>query len=359
MKNIFLKAYLKRNLGDDLFIKIICERYKDFFIINNDPKYDYTNISDNLKSNTSKIKKVFYKVIEKVKNTSNFQEKKIISMCDLWVTIGGSIFIENSNYKKQTANLLNIYDNKLDKLILGANFGPYKSEEFKKTIENGIFKKCLDVSFRDTSSYKLFSHLPNIRYNPDIILSLGTEKIQIKNNKKVIISVIDCTDRNINKDKYENKIIEFINYFFTNNYEIILMSFCQYEKDERAIKSILKKIRNKQIKGQVKKYFYRKNIDEAINLIASSSIIVGSRFHANILGLKFNKVVIPIAYSDKTINALNDLGYKSKIYDARNIDDIKIDSEFEQNLKYKCDVSEKIKQSENHFSILDTILERR
>ena len=33
-----------------------------------------------------------------------------------------------------------------------------------------------------------------------------------------------------------------------------------------------------------------------------------------------NKKIIPIAYSDKTINALKDLGYNGKIYDIRALD---------------------------------------
>ena len=44
------------------------------------------------------------------------------------------------------------------------------------------------------------------------------------------------------------------------------------------------------------------DIEEALNIMGDCQIVIGTRFHANILGLLLGKTVIPIAYSDKTIN---------------------------------------------------------
>ena len=47
-KNILLNAYLSKNLGDDLFIKLITERYNENFIAYATTKYS-KNIFPNLK----------------------------------------------------------------------------------------------------------------------------------------------------------------------------------------------------------------------------------------------------------------------------------------------------------------------
>ena len=103
-------------------------------------------------------------------------------------------------------------------------------------------------------------------------------------------------------------------------------------------------------------YFYRGNIVEALNKIADSQIVVGTRFHANILGLIMKKTIIPIAYSDKTINVLKDMNYKGKIFDIRDIGNFNIDSLDEQDLFYKYDVSFQKEDSEKQFEKLDEII---
>ncbi|MCX4364230.1 MAG: polysaccharide pyruvyl transferase family protein [Bacilli bacterium] len=360
MKKVYLKAYLKRNLGDDLFLKILCERYNCSFIINNNPRIKYKGFCNNLTSNNSLIIYSIYKLLSMFFQDYNFLEKRIARKCDLMVTIGGSIFIENSaQSQEQLKRICDIYNLKIDKLILGANFGPYKTKEFKQVIEQKIFNNCIDISFRDNYSYKLFSSLANVRSNPDIIFSLNINKLTLKNEKKVVISVINCKNRDIDSKMYENKIVELIKYFDSEEYETVLMSFCQYEGDEEAIENIFDKIKYEKFKKNISKYFYRNDIDQALEVLAKSSIIVGSRFHANILGLKMKKIIVPIAYSDKTVNALNDLGYKGKIYDARNLNCFVLNDEFKKNLKYKCDVSNVVFESEKHFEKLDSILPRR
>lgn len=360
MKKVYLKAYLKKNLGDDLFLKIICERYNCLFVVNNNPKIKYNGMCNNLISNNSLFRYSFYKLISIIFKDYNFFEKKLVKKCDLMVTIGGSIFIENiAQSEEQLNRMCDIYSLNIDKLILGANFGPYKTNEFRNVIEQNIFCNCIDVSFRDKYSYNLFSSLANVRCNPDIIFSLNINKLKLRSEKKVVISVINCKDRNIDSEVYENKIVELIKYFDNEKYETVLMSFCQYEGDEEAINAIFEKIKYEKFNKKVSKYFYRGDIDQALEVLAESNIIVGSRFHANILGLKMKKKILPIAYSDKTINALKDLGYKGKIYDARNLNDFILNDDFKKNINYICDVSNQVLESEKHFEKLDSILFRR
>ena len=196
--------------------------------------------------------------------------------------------------------------------------------------------------------------MPNVRYAPDIVFTLDTSKINISEEKKVIISVIDCENK-LDKqyqEKYENMIKEMIQFFVDNEYKVGLMSFCKRENDEVAIERILNSI-DEDTKQKVEKYFYDGNVEEALDYIAQSQVVVGTRFHANILGLLLGKTVIPVIYSNKTTEFLRDIQFEGKTID------IKGDCKFNltlDDLKYKKDVTKEIEKAQEQFKALDKLL---
>jgi len=350
MKNVKLNMYLRKNLGDDLFLKIILERYPNtmFHIQSNInyknnflKKYKNVKIYSGIKN---KIINFIYLITNKNKKMFHYIKNK----CDLMITLGGSMFIEKNipeNLLKKELNNLYLNDNK-PYYIIGSNFGPYNNDYYKKTYEE-IFKKACTVNFREEYSYNLFKNLDNIKFYPDIVFSLDVDEITIKNQKQVTFSVM-----NIKNEIYFEKMIDLINYFISINYKINLVSFCKYEGDEKAIKKIMKKLNNKNINV----YFYRGNIDKILNVFAKSNIIVGTRFHANILGLLLNKTVIPIAYSNKTLNVFEDLNFKGKIIDINKIEEFNVSDINELDLNYKLDIDKFKIESHKHFKELDKIL---
>lgn len=344
MKKIYLKAYLKHNLGDDLFVYIIANRYKNVTF------KTILNKNYNLNINNLDVCKTGFrsKLITLISLKKYSLERLLMKKSDASVLIGGSLFIEKKNElsKKYYLGEGHPY------YIMGSNFGPYKTKQYYDKIYN-MLKDANDVCFRDKYSYDLFKTLDNVRIAPDIVFSFDASRfINNDSKKKVVISVIDCTNRNIknNKEKYENKIIEMINYFQSNDYKVTLMSFCKYEGDEKAIDSIISKVNN------VEKYYYNGDLNGALGLLGESDIIVGSRFHANILGLVMNKTIIPIAYSDKTINTLNDINFKGRILDIRNIDEFDVSTLSDLDLNYKLNIDKYRKEAEKHFKELDRFL---
>lgn len=350
---VLVKSYAVNNLGDDLFIKILCERYKnhEFTVIT--PFYNgcFYGI-DNLHLVKNKILFYLDKVLKKFIFKYSLVEMLLKKRNDILVFIGGSIFIQNSNIETFKKSCVFYEKNYIPYYILGCNVGPFYSDDYVNVLKNDIYKNAENVSFRDSYSYSLFKDMMNTHLYPDIVLGLNF-KNDIKIEKKVVISVIDVKRKmgletaNI----YEQKIIELISLLKDKDYSITLMSFCKSEGDEIAINRILANCPYK-----LNKYFYRGNIDEALEEIASSSIIVGSRFHANILGLVFNKTIIPFSYSEKTDNMLKDLKYNGKIIDIKRIEEFDVTTITENDLVYKINIDSYRKEAFNHFHSLDKVL---
>ncbi len=342
---IYINAYLAENLGDDLFIKILTEKY---------PNHKFYSISRGFKNYTKNNLKVYsntyiFRVLKK------FQlEKYLANRYDLVVSIGGSMYIENNDSKRDFSLGKNKY------YVLGSNFGPYKTQEYFNNIHN-FFEKAEDVVFREKYSYELFKDLPNVRYASDIVFNLNTEKIKNTNRKKVIFSIISCKYKmGIEYQKqYEEKMIEMIKYFNQNGYEICLMSFCKAEDDEEAIEEIIKKCTD-DLKQKIEKYYYRGNVEEALDIIGDASVMVGSRFHANIVALLLGKKVIPVLYSDKTKHVIEDLKLDLEMIDIRNIKDFHaekltgiLSNDQEKN---KAKIINAIEGSKKQFEKLDEVL---
>ena len=101
------------------------------------------------------------------------------------------------------------------------------------------------------------------------------------------------------------------------------------------------------------------NCDDIINVIQNSESILASRFHGVILGLVFKKKVLPIIYSNKTLNTLNDIGFKGNIIDIRelpnntNIQDLIHNISFGVDTEYFSSIS---KKASLHFEQLDKVL---
>lgn len=356
MKHVYIKAFSSKNLGDDIFIKILADRYNNVeFSLFSTQNYE-GKLPKNIRLLNNIPNRICNKVLRMFYDYYLPVEKKFVKECDMIVQIGGSLFMENTS--RNWRNNAEFFYKKLGKkyYILGSNFGPYNTDEYLNYYKN-IFGEAQDVCFREKYSYDLFKELSNVRWASDIVFSLDTSNIVITNNRKVVISVIDCKSKTTVEDKenYESKIIELCEYFIEKKYEVILMSYCKLEHDEETISSILSKCNNK-IKNEIKTYCYDGDIEEALNIMGDCQIIIGSRFHANIIGLLLGKTIIPIAYSDKTINILNDINFKGRVLKVQEIQNFSVDTLTEKDLTYKHDISYQIKNSQKQFEILDKIL---
>ena len=258
MKKVFIMAYLRKNFGDDLFVKMLLEKYTnlDFYI-----KYDKHEYLDFFKN--YKNFHVLYG-----KDTDEELYNSDVNEYDAYVYIGGSIFMEGgSSYnlsEKFYEFVKRCKENNKPFCYISCNYGPYQTQEYFD-LSRKNFKECTDICFRDLYSYNLFSDIETVRYTPDFAFSYNTPSVE-KQKNSVGISVIDLGIRNDLKDK-ENTYIDFMcnnisNYLNSGN-EVYLFSFCEYEGDERAIEKIINKFPNESKLHSVK---YTGDVDEFLKV---------------------------------------------------------------------------------------------
>ncbi|OQP08346.1 polysaccharide pyruvyl transferase family protein, partial [Geobacillus thermoleovorans] len=94
----------------------------------------------------------------------------------------------------------------------------------------------------------------------------------------------------------------------------------------------------------------------ALDVIAGSSFVVATRFHAMILGWVYNKPVFPIAYSNKMINVMKDVGFKGSYVDFNDLNSLEPEEVFRSMESNFVDISQQIKSSEKQFQKLDEYL---
>lgn len=356
-KKVMLYAFVKSNLGDDLFIKIITERYP--------------NISFNLIAPT-----VYKKTFEKNTNLKiynlNFATRKlnallgrlfnkriisnlIAKQCDISVYIGGSLFIENTNKWKRIFRIdkCNLIKNQ-PFYLLGANFGPFQDKEFYISYKQ-LFQKYDDICFRESYSYNLFKDIKHVRYASDIVFTYKPPKnVDIK--KQIAISVINLKRREALSryhSIYIKQLIRICEDFVSKGYQIQLVSFCTDEGDVEAIDEIIKGIKDEYI-SSILQYLYEGNIESCISIIQQSEYILATRFHAMILGWVMQRPVFPILYSNKTLNVINDVSFQGKYIRVQDMDQLSMDDVY-YNLEKQIvvNVDEQKVRAEEQFLYLD------
>lgn len=344
IERVFLFGYWHHNLGDDLFLKIISERYPQcrFFISSND---DYRGFSSNLQNKGNRI-------INKLIRVVTHEKWDYSMLCSMTfktiVYLGGSLFIESElPYEKHHSKQSEYY-------VIGANFGPYFSDEYLKYHER-FFLGAKDICFRDKISLQLFSKADHFRLAPDVVFGLKTDEKVDSHKKNVVFSLIDTSKRkDVDTLQYEKGIVKLIRDFADRGYQIKLISFCKFEGDEAVISRIMDMCPDVDICP----YFYRKDIEKALDVLKNSEVIVGARYHSIILGILFQKYTVPLVYSDKLINELTYINYEGQYLDLRTdnwYEQFQMDSLY----RYEAQkLPELISAAECQFQALDHLLEK-
>jgi colanic acid/amylovoran biosynthesis protein len=359
MKKIMVYVYTTFNLGDDLFIKVLSERYpKTNFVLFAPKEYkrlfsEASNITI-ITSDSLVIRGINF--VFRTFKSKGFLRRLVAQNCDAGVYIGGSLFMQGEKWRDSIRSVKDMRSENKPFFLLGANFGPFKDKEFYIAYKE-IFKDYTDICFREKYSYEMFKDLSNVRMADDIIFQLKGQRFE-KQKKNIVISVIKPSVRKhlVNYDDiYYKKMKDIAIYFIEKGYDVTLMSFCEYEGDAVAVEEIMNLIPKNFLKN-VTKYLYKLNIEEALNVIAKSNFVVATRFHSMILGWIHEKPVFPIVYSEKMTNVMSDVGFKGIYTDFNGIDFLKPEEVFKSMETNLIDVSKQVNNAEKHFEKLDEFL---
>ncbi|MEI3598482.1 MULTISPECIES: polysaccharide pyruvyl transferase family protein [unclassified Oceanobacillus] len=363
MKKVMLYAYSGINLGDDLFIKILCERYPNTkFVLFAPRKYkELTSSLGNLHivPSDSYIIRGFNFLLKLLKR-KNTVRNYVAKTCDVGVQIGGSIFMQREGWRENTERKKRMLVKNQPFFVLGANFGPYYDEEFY-LLNKSVIEKYTDICFRDQYSFNLFKDLKNVRIADDIVFQLDSNvnnDLIKSQNKNIVISVIKPSFREELKESdsiYYEKIKDIATYFINNGYNVTLISFCEHEGDDEAINSITK-LTPKKYRKKIKKHFYKLDIEETLSIIATSDFVVATRFHSMILGWLYGKPVFPIAYSEKMTNVMKDVGYTDFYSTFDDLYNLQAKDVYTCKDNEILDISKQVNAAENHFKELDKVL---
>ena len=365
MKSL-VRAYLNENLGDDLFVYILCHRYPkvNFSIIGEKQFKGITDEIPNLKfiaedAKHNKIINKLYKLNQRLHKHKICNRRDIVMYNVLSkfyqenVFVTGSYYIQNSEWSEMEDTKW--YDSQPH--ILSCNFGPYNDEQY--FIEHKKqFAKCKEIGFRESYSCELFKDLSNVFYAPDLVFALDYKDIYSVSDNEYIVSVVNMAkdkdaEGGILQDNYVRLLVKIISSLRDNNEKVTLMSFCSRQGDDAVIDEIISKLDNT---NGIDTFYYREQgIKKSLEKIKGCKGIVASRYHAMILGFLFGKQVLPIAYSKKMDNVLKDLKYNSPILKASdlissNINCLQLFGKLDQDV-----FNDTVKKAQRHFRMLDEV----
>lgn len=311
---IFLKFYSENNFGDDLLLYI--------FLNNISKKKIYTIAKSDYKKWGKKFNNLRVinrdNIIFRVVNYILFHifqtpiEYILMKLCDINVYLGGSIFIENEDRRKNDFAWWNKFISCGNKVFLmGTNFGPYYTDQYREFFGN-TFRKCEDVCFREKESYDIFSEAStSCRLVSDLAFSLNINDFdneikspEIIKGKYAVINVMDIRGKEFSNETshevYLEYVLKIIKKFQEKNIHCVLLAMCESEGDILVCKDIYSRCNS----SMTKLVTYKGNIGEIVKLLKNSEYIIASRFHAIVLGYILRKPIYAILYSSKSLNLI-------------------------------------------------------
>ncbi|MPS73224.1 MAG: polysaccharide pyruvyl transferase family protein [Chryseobacterium sp.] len=361
MTYTLVNAYCKENIGDDLFIKILLDRYPstNFIILGKKEKLSFLKENSNVKIENIYQLGPLEKVVLKfgIKNYNDIKRKKwnhflerYKNKIDNYIILGGSMFIEEKNHNFETTELIFQNLNLAKKIVVGSNFGPYHTAKFYDFYKHN-FATFDAVIFRDSYSKKLFDDVSSVRNLTDFVFNYNISKsFDEKIPNSIGISVINLSHREKIK-KHEQDYLTFLRKIILDakeeNKECFLFSFCAAEGDDVIVKQLSQEF------PFAKPVYYDGNIDSFLSVYSSMQTVVATRFHGLVLSLLFNQKVLGVIYSEKTLNLINDMDKNIKYIELDNLN--RYHSNQLKELEV-LDISKTISSATQYFETLDNFL---
>lgn len=340
MKKIVLEFYSCYNLGDDLFVSAFSEHFSRCrirLLVN--PRCIPRNLPSNVKIHFYSYPDMLLRklmdicdvrgktgMLHRLEQLRTGCMNRVKAGCDAYVKIGGSIFMQHaldceeiafSTEEEPDFRFRDDAGGKGNCFIIGANLGPAYAESYWAEMEEKI-QEYRHICLRDYASFCAMRHMPNVQYAPDVLF-LTPMPQTASTEENVVISVIDIGKHTQNPriiDAYYTLLEQAISTFTGADIPVTLVSFCQWQGDERAVQELMARFPEE---ARLFACCYRGDPKPVLDVLAGASYIIGSRFHSVILGMSFGKPVFPIVYSCKTRHYLSDLRFAGRYAELRDL----------------------------------------
>lgn len=376
-----IKAFIMGNLGDDLFVHTLCNRYPNKkFVLCGEKKYkSLFQAFDNLKyvcTDNIWIKWLFrlHKFPawagNKVLKLIGSDRRLAIPGCFEWfashskenILISGSIFMQIYSNKKCNSPFYCgeiAYYNK-HPYVIGCNFGPYLEEEYREFYEKRFYH-AKQVTFRDQYSDSLFPK-DCTNWAPDILFNYDEEKKKRPSiDHYVAISVIHL-DKDGNQDeqmmqRYENAIAGLCRHILQQDQKVVLLGLCRDQGDQEVLDRILHIL--PKTDHIVSCCYPDVPAEEIVGYLAYADCVVASRFHAMVLAWVYSRVAIPVVYSEKMTNTIQSINSGIPIITTEDIKEGKkeLTEIYKESLELAQvpDIAHVREQAQRHFEKLDQL----
>lgn len=342
-RTVYVHAFLAANLGDDLFVRMLCARYPDVRFLTcaaQDYAVRFADVA-NLE----------------VRPESEFSE--LVRGADAVAHIGGCCFVQHrddfSDFLKADTFLA---DNARSLVFLGGNFGPYADPAYLDAYRK-LFRRYYGLTFRDRYSAGLFADYPNVAYAPDIVF--GYPARAAEKRRRAVVAPISFAGRTGNNGieqygaAYHDLMVRLVSSLVGRGHEVVLASFCKGQGDEDEIARILGGLAPG-MRAAVHTAFYRAFPEEVVPKFEDADCVVATRFHAMVLGFAHGCRVLPVVYDQKTQKVLEDLEHPLSVR-LEELASADADELVERLLAAEpLDVAPLAKASEGHFRFLDQLL---
>lgn len=376
--NCFVKGYWNKNLGDDLFLFILCKKYPNHQF--------YTSMTGQVAEvfrqiTNLHVKKIKFPTLTKAINSlevrlnrilprSIFSENfEFVKKFKIAIEIGGSIFmmpknLDSGGIELKQRKLIRKFAEKY--CILGSNFGPYYTNRQVNQYKS-FFDTVDDICFRDSYSFNLFTKSQFSRVAPDVVFNLDLQNyVHSSSEKYVVLSIIDPNkkiDFSAIRDDERKKVVKFykqsvfdiIRLNSEKGVYTVLMSFCDAEGD-RAYADMIYKDIAKRSQKYVLVYSYN-NIIESLKVLGGAKEIIASRYHAMILGWLLRKPTFVFSYSNKTSEVISDCFPQQSFIDLRKNFDVEFKDSYYFNQIEEWRLKKLVSDSRMQFAYLDKILD--
>ena len=300
----YIIAYTCNNFGDDLLILSLLRRFPSVrFYLCVSPEYSKPFKKEKNVLLPSRIEWFILRALHKLlhNDDSGIINYRFLRHSKDIIKIGGSIFIESAGFSWKMFVPKKTH-------IIGANFEHHYTSQFYEQAKEAI-STILSCTFRDSFSYRLFSDLKNVSLAPDAVFSM-TFPAKSANGCGIAISVIFPDNRSnlatIAEDYYLS-LSEVVDYCESKQIPVALLGFCSFERDTSAIGKILDRVHSRTYPEVC---IYDGDIESFIDRINRYASIIATRFHAMVVGWKLDKKVLPVIYSEKQQNVLDDIDYR-------------------------------------------------